>query len=1407
MPLSRAAIRFGAFLITISAAAAPASDIGQEIANQVSAASYQHYLDDLLYTHDGDDRGGMTGPDHDAAQANIVATLQSFGLSVELEPFTYQSGTHYNVVATQTGIVYPESYYVIGAHYDSANDPGADDDASGVAGVMEAARILSQYPTDYTIKYIAFDLEEYGLIGSEAYVDIHFSDDIRGMISMDMIAYDPATNKANIDGSSPYSPILAALKSAITQYGQGLGYIITSGMGGSDHMPFADAGFQACLLIERAWQSNPCYHEACDSVDTADYINYTYAAKMVRSAAGFLADNAIAEWPFDCSTLVGCNPADHGDQDCNDNGIWDHCDVLCGISSDANANGIPDECEPHETWYVDAANLPGPGSGTQDDPFCRIQDAINAAANGLNAVVEIIAADGVYTGVGNKDLDWGGKIITLRSANGPTSCIIDCERSGRGFYFHGLETPAARVNGFTVRNGNVTSSSPGSYYGGAVFCSSSSPTLTNCILTGNTAVSGGGLYCVIASPAQTASPSLINCVIQGNSAASGGGVYSGSYAKPRLTNCILWGNEPTAIDHYGSSSAAVRYSNVQGGYAGEGNIDVDPLFAFADDFHLLPGSSCIDAGTNSPSGALPSPDADGNPRPFDGDDDGMAVADMGIYEFNPALPTIAVSPARIEFYIPEEQALTQDLALSIRNAGGGTLIWELGASDVPWLHANSVQGQSTDEVDTVTLTANAASLAHGSYATTLAVASLQASNSPRTVQVVLYVSATYRVPSAHAIIQAAIDATSVPGDEVLVADGTYTGTGNKNLDFHGKRITVRSESGDPGTCIIDCEDSGRGFYFHNGERSDSLVDGLTIRRANASGVACTSASPRLSRCTISGNTASYGGGMNCTNANPALTNCLIQGNTASSGGGGIYSSNSNPTLIDCTIDSNTTSGSFGYGGGIYYNYSSHPVVKNCTISGNSATHAGGGAYCSDSRPTFSACAISGNTGTGVYSYHNSHPLLTNCVITQNTGIGVYCSYADITVTSCTIDNNHGGGVYSDCSPDPVFAGCMISRNTAPSGAGLWCYDSNPVLTECTITGNTASGGAVGGLLCISCTSPTLTKCDITANHGSGLYCSFSNPRLTNCTITKNTKSALQCISTSSPVMTNCTISGNGIVAGGGLYCSGASPVFINSILWGDTPQEIYQTGSDNDISISYSDIQGGYPGTGNIDADPLFVDAPNGDFHLSANSPCIDAGDPASDFSLEPEPDGGRINMGAYGNTPEAECKAWLYIEGYGLVSKTRVGRTLFDYQINVRLENASASDVTDVVAELLSVPDNVTIIDGQVTIGTVAAGATVTSTDTFTIRVDRSTPVSALAISWRVTYSTGDREEARTIVGTIPRSAFESRPGPVPVPAPTPVETAPRRDDRIDGGATGTVPAAGLSLAPALSDTAMASE
>ena len=111
------------------------------------------------------------------------------------------------------------------------------------------------------------------------------------------------------------------------------------------------------------------------------------------------------------------------------------------------------------------------------------------------------------------------------------------------------------------------------------------------------------------------------------------------------------------------------------------------------------------------------------------------------------------------------------------------------------------------------------------------------------------------VPGDQPTIQAGIDAAE-DGDIVLVADDTYTGDGNKNLDFGGRAITVKSENG-PENCIIDCENDGRGFYFHNNEGEDSVVSGLTIINGssgylwNGNAIYNSSSSPTITNCTFS----------------------------------------------------------------------------------------------------------------------------------------------------------------------------------------------------------------------------------------------------------------------------------------------------------------------------------------------------------------------------------------------------------------------------------------------------------------------------------------------------------------------------------------------------------------------------
>ena len=309
--LSGLAIGLGVAAISTAAA----SDYGHAAADQVSEASYRYFLGDnegvegILYTHVGDDRG--YGPEHDLARDNIASEFESYGLTVTLEPFTYYGETYYNVVGTKLGTTYPDQEYIIGAHFDSVNNPGADDNASGVALVLEAARIICQYDSDYTIRFIAFDREEQYMIGSQAYVQDHLLDDIQGMISADMVAYNNGANSADINGRSASNQLKYALGDAVSEYGDDLTYAIGGQADYSDHAPFEWAGFQACILIED-W-GNPYYHTPNDNVDIPGYIDYAYAVRMTRSVVGFLVDQA-GVLVFDCfGDLDGDNDVDLSD--------------------------------------------------------------------------------------------------------------------------------------------------------------------------------------------------------------------------------------------------------------------------------------------------------------------------------------------------------------------------------------------------------------------------------------------------------------------------------------------------------------------------------------------------------------------------------------------------------------------------------------------------------------------------------------------------------------------------------------------------------------------------------------------------------------------------------------------------------------------------------------------------------------------------------------------------------------------------------------------------------------------------------------------------------------------------------------------------------------------------------------
>ena len=218
---------------------------------------------------------------------------------------------------------------------------------------------------------------------------------------------------------------------------------------------------------------------------------------------------------------------------------------------------------PAATIHVDV-NCPGPGDGSIGDPYCSIQTAIDNALD----TDEIVVADGTYTGPGNRDLDFGGKLITLRSENGPVNCIIDSEGSAqdqhRGFFFHSGETSAAVLDGFTIRGGRMGSGQECLLaVGGGIRCVDSSPTIINCIITGNRASSfcsgvGAGIHSL------GGSPTIINCTFINNrafgleSGAAGGGIFCGT-GSPLIANCTFIGN--TALTGEGVASGGALFTS------------------------------------------------------------------------------------------------------------------------------------------------------------------------------------------------------------------------------------------------------------------------------------------------------------------------------------------------------------------------------------------------------------------------------------------------------------------------------------------------------------------------------------------------------------------------------------------------------------------------------------------------------------------------------------------------------------------------------------------------------------------------------------------------------------------------------------------------------------------------------
>ena len=419
-------------------------------------------------------------------------------------------------------------------------------------------------------------------------------------------------------------------------------------------------------------------------------------------------------------------------------------------------------------------------------------------------------------------------------------------------------------------------------------------------------------------------------------------------------------------------------------------------------------------------------------------------------------------------------------------------------------------------------------------------------------------------------IQAGVDSAAV-GDTVMLANGTYTGDGNRDVDYSGKGIVIRSQDDNPDSCVIDCQgseaDPHRAFNIPPMFPDTAMLQGVTVTNGyNVEGAA------------IHVNMAYF-----------AANNCVFRGNDGDSWEGVIYNFGS-AILNGCKFTGNSTVALVFYGSG---------AVTDCLFDGND----GSVLYAEFTGVDFTDCVISGNQ-SGL-SYDHGSGTITGCTFTDNVGTtisgfwtgftigdctfarngnGINLFHCSASVTNCAFTDNSrttgGGAAVSSCDgSSATFADCTFARNSAPRGGALGSYyDDQIVLTNCVFWGNSATEG--GAIYCEDAEGQNmlvLLNCTVAYNSataGAGIY------------LTKETNPATATIN-------------HTIIAfnqqGGAVHCDSTSTADLRC-------SNVYGNAGGNWDGCLAGQL--GFP-KGNISINPFFCDETTGDLTVRSDSPCL----------------------------------------------------------------------------------------------------------------------------------------------------------------------------------------------------------
>jgi len=464
-------------------------------------------------------------------------------------------------------------------------------------------------------------------------------------------------------------------------------------------------------------------------------------------------------------------------------------------------------------------------------------------------------------------------------------------------------------------------------------------------------------------------------------------------------------------------------------------------------------------------------------------------------------------------------------------------------------------------------------------------------------------------------IQAAVDAAS-DGDEILLADGVFTGSGNRDVDLLGKTLTIRSESGQAENCTVDGENTSPPiFRFVQGEGPGTELSDITVSRGGSStAIEITGSSPTLRRVVVRESARSS---IVCESSDAVLDGVEVR---STHGMPVIQATGGAPTMTGCLLESNQ--GAFSSTGSIRL-ISAQATIENCTIRSCGTTQSVGIGACikvSGGSTIVRDCELSGNLDGALRIDDVSPPatlLLERCLVEDNAyGLMLWPgqSSSALEVRDCTIRGSRSDGITAFGAAGTTVEDCVVEGNQ--NGLVLW--GAAATVRSCLVRDNTEAG--------IRARDVTVEGCSIQGNYtGISVPNGFATVR--DCLVTGNSSAGIW-VQHAGMIIEGCTIAGNGLpsYSYGGLavtFTYENAVTIRRSIVWGNCSpgdHDIYVTQWAT-LDLDCTDVDPSrITGPGNIilgadvlAEDPRFCDpvdcatAPNpgGDYRLASDSPAL----------------------------------------------------------------------------------------------------------------------------------------------------------------------------------------------------------